>query len=62
MMALAVPSALADYGDMMGDGMMGGVGMGLYGILWLTLAAFLFSVIFWYTYKLIIKNKMRGKK
>jgi hypothetical protein len=54
----------ADYG-MMGDygayGMMGagGVGMGLLGLLWLVIGAFIFSVIFWSTYNWLVKEKKR---
>ena len=50
-----LPNALADYGGMMGTGIMGLYG--LYGIIWFAVAAFVFSVIFWYVYKLIIKEK-----
>lgn len=56
-MALIVPSVLADYGNMMGSGMMGGVGIGLYGVVWFVLVTFLFSIIFWSTYKWIVKVK-----
>lgn len=53
---------LADYG-MMGPGMMGGYGyMGLVGIVYFGLAMFIFSVIFWYTYKLIIVDQAKGRK
>lgn len=31
---------------------MGGIGM----LLYMAIAAFIFSLIFWYTYKLVIKN------
>ncbi|RMD58107.1 hypothetical protein D6825_01960 [Candidatus Woesearchaeota archaeon] len=37
-----------------GYGMMGGYGMWLGGLLWIALAAFVFGVVFWLTYKLII--------
>ena len=60
---LAIPSVFADYG-MMGYGMMGG-GWFSWGLLWLVylaLATFVFSVIFWGTYKWLIKNKREEKK
>lgn len=58
-MALAIPLVLADYGGMMGMGygMMGNIGVGLYGIVWFALAVFIFSLIFWSTYKWIVKEK-----
>jgi len=58
---LAMPSVLADYGGMMGYGygMMQGVWMGIYGILWFVTAAFVFSAVFWYLYKLIVKENFR---
>ena len=43
-----------------GYGMMGGIGMGLYGVIWFAIAAFVFSVIFWLTYRWIVKgNKVK---
>ena len=56
------PLALADAGDMMGFGsgygMMGGtLGMGLFGIIYFLIAVFIFSLIFWWTYTLIVKKK-----
>ncbi|MBU4437326.1 MAG: hypothetical protein KKH78_03525 [Candidatus Altiarchaeota archaeon] len=48
-----------DYGMMDGNGMMGGAGMlgaGLFGLIYLAIAAFIVSVIFWLTYKWIVKE------
>ncbi|PIN87312.1 hypothetical protein COV19_00310 [Candidatus Woesearchaeota archaeon CG10_big_fil_rev_8_21_14_0_10_44_13] len=67
--ALASTLVSADWGGMMGDygsggyGMMGwGVGvMGLFGLLYLALAAFIVSGIFWLTYKWIVKDKGRKR-
>ena len=53
---LVAPFILADYGHMEGYGMMGGVGIGLYGIISFVLATFIFSIIFWSTYKWITKD------
>ncbi len=65
MVALAIPLVLADYGGMMGYGsgygMMGVFGMGLYSLLWLVIAAFVFSWIFWSTYKWMLKEKQHKK-
>ena len=58
---LLLPSVLADYEHMMGYGMTNGIGLGIYGFIWIILAAFIFSTIFWSTYKWIIKEK-KGKK
>jgi len=60
-----LPLVSADCG-MMGSmytqyGWMGGVGMGILGIIWLIIAAFVFSAIFWITYKWIIKPKEMRK-
>jgi uncharacterized membrane protein len=54
--------ALADFGDMMSSGnfgMMGGgglLGMSFFGLFYFALAAFIFSLIFWSTYKWLIKK------
>jgi len=65
MIALGIPSVLADYGSMIGYGtgygMMGGLGVGLFGLLWIVLAAFIFSIIFWSTYKWIAKENKNKK-
>lgn len=63
--------AIADTGDgMMGYGMKGGYGMmgagGWFGwgLLWLVyfaIASLIFSLIFWYTYKLMIKEKKKRR-
>lgn len=51
--------------NMMGTynyGMMGGTGfwgMTFYGLIYVALAAFVFGVVFWATYKLVINNKKR---
>lgn len=60
---LMIPSVLADYGPMMdsGYGMGGSIGMGLYGIIWFILITFIFSVIFWSTYKWILKSKTKRR-
>lgn len=62
--ALIIPSVLADYGHMMGYGygMGSGILMGLYGIVWLALAVFIFSIIFWSTYKWIVKEEKKENK
>ncbi len=57
---LFIPSVLADY-RMMGYGMMSSFGFGLYSIVWFIIVSFVFSVVFWSTYKLIIKNKKQRK-
>jgi len=52
-------SANGDYGMVGGYGMMGGMGMfgaGLFGLIYLAIAAFIVSVIFWLTYKWIVKE------
>lgn len=60
--AFIIPSGLADYGHMMEYGMSSSIGMGLYEIGWFVIATFVFSVIFWSTYKLIAKdNKTRRR-
>jgi hypothetical protein len=46
--------------DMMGSGMMSGMyglGMGFLGLVYFAVFAFIFSLIFWYTYKLIVKKR-----
>ncbi|MBU0629145.1 MAG: hypothetical protein KKC75_08210 [Nanoarchaeota archaeon] len=62
----SLPLALADYGGMMGYGsgysMMGGLGTGLFGLLWVVLAAFIFSIIFWSTYKWIAKEEKNKRR
>lgn len=61
---LTAPIVLADYGSMMGYGMMGGYGplSAIYGIVWFALAAFVFSAIFWYMRKIIVKEKNQTKR
>jgi len=59
---LSIPFVLADYGHMGGYGMMGGIGVGLYGIVWFVLAMFIFSIIFWSTYRWIIKDAKKASK
>lgn len=56
-------------GDMMGFGsgygMMSGAGMfgmSLLGLIYLALGAFVFSVIFWLTYKWLVKDKKNMKR
>ena len=47
---------------MMNTGMMGGAGWGWMSLIWLVyvaVAAFIFGVIFWWTYKLIVKKIKR---
>ncbi len=66
-MALTIPIVLADYDGMMGYGMMGNYGyggiiMGLLGIVWFALAAFVFSAIFWSTYKWIMKSNKTKRR
>lgn len=46
-------------------GMMGSYGffwMSLLWLLWIALAAFIFGIIFWWTYKLIIKEQKSKKR
>ena len=59
--ALIIPSALADYGPMMGYGYGMTGGIGIFGIIWFLIATFIFSVVFWSTYKWIIKSKTRWR-
>jgi hypothetical protein len=62
MLFLIIPSVLADEGMMSGFGMMGGagmVGMGLVGLVYLAVGAFVFSVIFWLTHNWLVKGKKR---
>jgi uncharacterized membrane protein len=47
MLTVVVPIVRADYGCFRGYGMMGGYGA--FGVLWLVVAAFVFSLIFWGT-------------
>jgi hypothetical protein len=63
--ALIIPFASADYGNMMGYGMMGysNPWFGLFGVIWFVLIAFVFSWIFWYTYKtIVLKNSKKGER
>jgi len=61
--ALAIPSVLADYGHMMGYGYGMGSSIGvIYGIVWFALAVFIFSIIFWSTYKWIVKEEKKENK
>ena len=42
--------------------MMGGTGMffgGIFGLVWFALAVFIFSIIFWSTYKWLVKGKKK---
>jgi hypothetical protein len=48
-------------GMMDGGGGMSG-GMWIYGLLYIALAAFVFGIIFWWTYKLIVKDGKNNKK
>ena len=60
----AIPSAFADYGMMGSYGMMGG-GWFSWGLIWLVylaLAAFVFSVVFWATYNWLVKGKEKQPK
>jgi hypothetical protein len=61
-LSILSPAVLADFEDMMGSGMMG-TGtfslVGLFGIVWFALAAFIFSVIFWATHNWLVKGKRR---
>jgi hypothetical protein len=61
--ALIMPSVLADYGHMMGYGygMGTNIGIGIFGFVWFLIATFIFSVVFWSTYKWIIKSKTRWR-
>jgi len=63
---LSASPAYADADDMMGYSMMDGTGMlgfGLIGIFYLILVFFIFSAVFWLTYKWIIKeDKVMEKK
>ena len=61
MMVLLIPSVLADYG-MMGYGATSNIGMAFYGILWFIIISFVFSVIFWLTYKWIVDEKKQKKR
>ena len=67
--ALAVPSVMADFSSgcsMMGFNgnyrMMGNFGMGLYGLVWAGLVAFVFALVFWSTYKWLMGNKKNRRK
>jgi len=69
MASTCVLAQWGNYGMMSGYGygMMGGAGwfvMGLLGLIYLAIAAFIVSVIFWLTYKWIVKSKgaSDGKK
>lgn len=53
---LFIPIVLADYGMMGGSGMMG-TGMGFYWLIYFVIFSFVFSVIFWWTRGLFLKNK-----
>ncbi len=46
----------ADGNNMMGSGMSG---MGSMGLIYVVIAAVIFSVTFWLTYKLVVKNKKK---
>lgn len=66
LVVLVIMSSLvfADYGDMMGYGMMGGIGtfgMSLIGVLYFALISFIFSAIFWGTHNWLVKGK-KGKR
>ena len=50
----------ADVGDMMGDGMMDGWGMtgfGFIGLFYLIIVFFIFSAVFWLTYRWIVGDE-----
>lgn len=57
---LTIPAALADGWDMMGGyGMMGwGVGSFI-GLVYFAIFSFVFSAIFWWTYKWLAKEKKK---
>lgn len=57
MAVLTTPLALADYGHMMGCEVAGTGIYPIYGVVWFTIVAFVFSVIFWSMYKFLIKEK-----
>ena len=62
LISLASTTVLADFGDMMGYGMIGG---GMFGFGWLisvALISFIFSVVFWLTYKLVLGDKVNHRK
>jgi len=63
---LSASSAYADAGDMMGSfSMMDGTGMlsfGFIGIFYLILVFFIFSAVFWLTYKWIVGDEKVIKK
>lgn len=63
---LSASSAYADAGDMMGSfSMMDGTGMlsfGFIGLFYLILVFFIFSAVFWLTYKLIVGDEKVIKK
>lgn len=62
---LSASSAYADAGDMMGFNMMDGTGMlgfGLIGLFYLILVFFIFSAVFWLTYKWVVGGEKVIKK
>jgi hypothetical protein len=63
-LALLPPLTLGAYGMMGYGGTGGGIGVlwGLLGTVWFAIAVFVFSVIFWITYKWIVKNEMKKEK
>ncbi len=56
--ALLSQPVLADWGMMGSTGMMGS-GMGIYGVIYFALAAFVFSVIFWMTHNWIVPKRKK---
>ena len=62
--AAFIPAVLADEGYGMIGYKMGShmYGTGLYGAVYLILASFIFSIIFWVTYLWLVKNQKNKKK
>ncbi|MEK6886341.1 MAG: hypothetical protein AABW88_00765 [Nanoarchaeota archaeon] len=42
-----------------GSSMMGGLGFGPFGIVWFAIISFVFSIVFWLTYRWLVGNKRR---
>lgn len=63
---LALPSVFADPYDMMmqgygmmGGGMMGGLTGGFLGLFYFAVLSFVFSIIFWWAYNWVVKEKKK---
>jgi hypothetical protein len=56
--ALLSQPVLADWGMMDGTGMMG-TGMGLVGLVYFAVGAFIFSVIFWLTHNWLVPKRKK---